>query len=140
MENYQELNTLATATYEEKLKALCDLITKESDERMKTNYNILYTTSMQEKGRCTLIEVHPGTVYDKLTSKDYGSGCYVKYFVHKVTGRIVGAASFNSQNFNREYGTLDTISDWYWGEYYGISKTGKNTLVPKAQRLNVKKK
>ena len=138
MENYEQLNSLATATYEQKLKALCDLITKEIDERMQKDYEILYTSSMKEKGRCTLIEVQPGTLYDKLTMKDYGSGCYVKYFVHKPTGRILGAAGWDAKNFNREYGTLDTINEWYWGGYDAVSKNGKDTLVPKKDRLNYK--
>lgn len=58
----------------------------------------------------------------------------VSYFVEKETGIIFGAKSWKIYNPNREYGTLDTIDEWDWSDFYGKSKTGKDSLVPQGQR------
>lgn len=58
----------------------------------------------------------------------------VAYFVNKETETIYGAKSWKTPNFNRQYGTLDTMNDWDWSNYYGVSKNGVDTLVPKENR------
>ena len=50
------------------------------------------------------------------------------------SGIIFGADGWKKYNPNRVYGDLTTITEWSWGEYYGVSKTGVSTLVPKAMR------
>lgn len=60
----------------------------------------------------------------------------VHSFVELGTGKIYGAAGWKKYNPVHVYGTLDTIDDWYWGEYYGrkINGNGKDSFVPKDQR------
>jgi hypothetical protein len=63
-----------------------------------------------------------------------GSQKGVRYFVEKETGTIFGAKGWKAYNPNHEYGTLDTITEWDWSDYYAVSKTGKSSLIPKAAR------
>lgn len=62
------------------------------------------------------------------------TGKSVAYFVEKDTGVIFGAKGWKAYNPNHEYGTLDTLDDHAWDDYYGKRKDGKPTMVPKAQR------
>ena len=55
----------------------------------------------------------------------------VSYFVEKRTGIIFGAKGWKAFNPNNEYGTLHTINEWDWSDYYGVSKKGLKTLTPK---------
>lgn len=59
----------------------------------------------------------------------------VCYFVEKATGIIFGAKGWKAYNPVHQYGTLDTTSEWNWSGYYAKSKTGKNSLVPKTERV-----
>jgi hypothetical protein len=63
----------------------------------------------------------------------------IAYFVEVETGKIFGARSLAAYNPARQFGTLDTINEWYWGDYYGKHRTitdfDKATLVPKAERV-----
>ena len=58
----------------------------------------------------------------------------VKYFVEKDTGIIFGADGWKKYNPKRAYGDLTTMSEWEWGEFYGKSKKGLDTLVPASMR------
>ena len=44
-------------------------------------------------------------------------GGSMRYFVRKATGEIFAAATFRAPNFNRSFGTLDTVNDFNWGDY-----------------------
>ena len=51
----------------------------------------------------------------KYTKVDVGrSG---KYMVVNETGEIFGVKAYSVIHRGHAYGTLDTINDWYWGEY-----------------------
>jgi hypothetical protein len=64
-----------------------------------------------------------------------GTGKSVYVFVDKDTETIYGSASWKTPNFKRAYGTLDTLAEWDWSDFIPVSKTGKSTLVPKAERV-----
>ena len=126
-----------------KLDAFLELLQKEHNERIKTQHSILHDeaiavgavgyqiTGYDEGGR--FWRVWLADSHDRISS-DTPGGRYVKYFVERNTGVIFGAKSWDAYNPVREYGTLDTIEEWDWSNYYGESKTGKDTLVPKHLR------
>jgi hypothetical protein len=64
--------------------------------------------------------VIPGRKYDKVDIKFYSqwSG---RYMVDRE-GNIFGIRRYGSVNKCKQYGTLETINDWFWGEYYPIKK------------------
>jgi hypothetical protein len=121
--------------FDKKLQAFIELAEKETQHRM------------HEKGYDNLIEIATkkgcrayyefgfdnGLKYIRVWKK-YGPSQAVHSFVEKATGIIYGADGWKKPNFKRAYGTLDTINDWAWGEYYAVSKTGIDTLVPKDER------
>lgn len=124
--------------YEEKLKNLCEKIRFETDERYKKQTPEYYERCLVD-GVMHKVIIYPGRDYDRITLADAdGTHEIVKYFVHKETERIIGAAGWKQKNFNREYGTLDTIDEWYWGEYYATGLHGQETLVSYENRLNTK--
>jgi hypothetical protein len=92
--------------------------------------------------RDSTMEFDPGVKYGRVMAQSHGSCTqrFIRYFVCKETGAIFGAESWRKVNFKRQYGTLDTILDWDWSGYYGVSMTGVDTLVPKAERRDAKGK
>jgi hypothetical protein len=75
------------------------------------------------------VELQPGKKYIRVVL-DTSS----RYFIEKETGNIYGSAGWRSPNFKRQYGTLNTVNDWYWGDFYAENKTGQDTLVPRELR------
>lgn len=65
---------------------------------------------------------------------DNGGQKSVRYFVEKDTGIIFGAKGWKAYNPVHEYGTLETVNEWDWSDYYAKSLTGKTSLVPKTDR------
>lgn len=45
-----------------------------------------------------------------------------KFMVDLETGEIFGIKAYGVVHKGHPYGTLDTINDWFWGEYYPILK------------------
>lgn len=116
-----------------KLEAFCKLLEDEQNQRASTQYPSLAADAIS-KGRRGY--VHTG--YDEggrfwKVWRESGQKS-VAYFVERDTGIIFGAKGWKAYNPARAYGTLDTINEWDWSEYYGVSKTGQSTLVPKGER------
>lgn len=44
-----------------------------------------------------------------------------RYFVQVSDGTIFASSSWKKPNFNRSFGTLDTIDQFYWGGYEGVA-------------------
>jgi len=42
--------------------------------------------------------------------------------VELETGAIFGIKAYGVVHRGHQYGTLDTINDWYWGEYYPMKR------------------
>ncbi len=59
----------------------------------------------------------------KYTRVDVGSSG--AYMVVNDTGEIFGIKAYGVIHRGHKYGTLDTINDWYWGDYYAHKKEGK---------------
>jgi len=58
---------------------------------------------------------------NKYTKVDIGRGG--RYMVENSTGNIFGIKAYGQIHKGHFYGTLDTINDWYWGNYYPEHKT-----------------
>jgi hypothetical protein len=54
-----------------------------------------------------------GKKYDKI---DVGTSG--KLMVERETGEVFGIKGYGKIHKGHKYGTLDTISEWYWGLYY----------------------
>ena len=61
------------------------------------------------------VTVKPGKKYAKV---DIGSSG--RYMVEVSTGNIFGIKAYGQIHKGHFYGTLDTIDDYFWGEYYPI--------------------
>ena len=96
----------------EKIERLRALIEKDTTERFVkqgyTNMDVHF-----EPGIKTTVK--PGKKYTKV---DVGrSG---KYMVDNETGEIFGIKGYGVIHRGHSYGTLDTIDDWFWGEYTAV--------------------
>jgi hypothetical protein len=64
----------------------------------------------------------PGKIYTRVYLED--SQKMSRYFVSNFDGKIFACSSWKAPNFNRCFGTLDTIDQFYWGDYEGRAKPG----------------
>jgi len=74
-----------------------------------------------------------GSRFVKVWDTQHGQK-FVAYFVEKATGTIFGAKGWKMYNPNHEYGTLATMHEWDWSDFYAKHKEGKTSMVPKALR------
>lgn len=58
------------------------------------------------------VTVTPGRKYTKVDVGHSG-----RYMVVNKTGEIFGIKSYGVIHRGHQYGTLDTINEWYWGDY-----------------------
>lgn len=104
--NRENLNSWEDFLMKEKIKLLCDKITKESQERL------------QKQGlacQCNLDNVvahsHIGNKYIRI---DVGTSG--RYMVDEEEN-IYGIKAYGVVNKGHYFGTLDTINNYYWGDY-----------------------
>ena len=96
---------------EEKLKALCDKITQE------TQLNLI------ERDLASVSNLEAAVAHFKIGNKytkvDIGSSG--KYMIDKE-GNIWGIKAYGQIHKGHYYGTLDTINQYYWGDYQAYKK------------------
>lgn len=63
------------------------------------------------------VNIKPGKKYTKVDIG--GSG---KYMVDLSDGAIYGIKAYGVIHKGHQYGTLDTIDDWFWGDYKAVKK------------------
>lgn len=63
--------------------------------------------------------VVPGNKYTKVNVG--GSG---RFMVEISTGNIFGTKGYGQIHKGHFYGTLDTVNDYNWGDYYPVKKVG----------------
>lgn len=87
---------------------LCDLITADQLHRHDA-MGLTYSGHQ--------LSAHASIAIDgsKYFSIDIGTGC--RYFVRKSDGVIFASASCKKPNFNRSFGTVASMHDFYWGNY-----------------------
>lgn len=62
------------------------------------------------------VEIVAGKKYTKVNQGRSGK------FMIDEAGRIFGIKGYGKINLKKQYGTLDTVSDWFWGNYYPQKK------------------
>ena len=91
---------------EEKLKALCDKITQQGQGRLK------------KEGLGCQVNLDHAIAHYKIGNKyikiDVGNSG--RYMIDK-TGQIFGIKAYGVIHPGLYYGTMDTINDYYWGDY-----------------------
>ncbi|KKL06141.1 hypothetical protein LCGC14_2599000 [marine sediment metagenome] len=96
---------------ENKIKQFAELLEKEQKERLHQK-NLACQANLDS---CK-VTVKPGKKYIKV---DVGlSG---KYMIDQG-GNIYGIKGYGVIHKGHCYGTLDTINDYYWGNYRGVCK------------------
>lgn len=58
------------------------------------------------------VAIKPGIKYTKVNVGTSG-----KYMVDNTTGEIFGIKGYGQVHKGHQYGTLDTIAEYYWGDY-----------------------
>lgn len=118
----------------DKLAAFVALLEKEQNDRVAKQHPILQENALKDGRRgYEEVGIDEGGRFWKVYNYN-GSQRSVKYFVERNTGIIFGASSWKKYNPVHEYGTLDTINEWDWSNYYAVNKNGKKSIVPKAER------
>jgi hypothetical protein len=72
----------------------------------------------QEQADWETVQVIPGPKYTKV---DIGpaSNMSGKYMIENETGIIYGIKGYGRVHKSHTYGTLETVNQWYWGDYTG---------------------
>jgi hypothetical protein len=97
-------------TNTERIEALAALILEETRARLASKYS-------QWQADAESVEVIPGRVYTKINRGSNGSMSGM-LMVENATGNIYGIKGYGQVHKGHQYGTLETVADWYWGEYY----------------------
>lgn len=97
---------------EEKLKELCEKITKEQQAnliilKLNCSANMDNVITSYKKGQ-------------KYTKVDIGKSG--RYMIDNATGEIYGIKAYGVINKRKRFGNLDTIDEYYWGDYWAIKK------------------
>lgn len=94
---------------QEKLQAFAEVLEQHHIEDLKRRDLACQANLNQCK-----VSIKPGKKYTKI---DVGSSG--KYMVDG-DGNIFGIKGYGQINKKKHYGTLDTLTDWYWGRYYAV--------------------
>lgn len=97
-------------TLEERLKALCDRITGETQAALRRE-----GLGCQANLDNAVARFRVGKKYAKV---DVGPGG--KYMVENGTGDIYGIKAYGVVHRGHCYGNLDTAGDYFWGGYIAI--------------------
>ena len=93
--------------YDEKLEALRATVSADTEDfYRRSGYNYPGVESNWQ------VRVVPGQKYDKVDRDQSGV-----LMVERETGRIYGIKGYGVVHKGHQYGTLDTIEQWYWGTY-----------------------
>lgn len=95
-------------TEQEKIRALAGLVLGQRRERLARE-------GAQRQADAETVEVIPGRKYTKIDRGTPGNmtGCVM---VEHGTGIIYGVKGYGVPHKQHPYGTLDTTSEFYWGD------------------------
>lgn len=107
--------------YQEKVKVFKDLLEQEQRERhlkdcLKHEHLKHYTIEDSTRLHNVNVIVKQGKKYTKIDMAESG-----RYMIDS-DGNIFGIKAYGVIHRGHQYGTLDTINDWYWGEYKAYKK------------------
>ena len=108
--------------YGEQLLALAQKIETETQARLVKD-----DLGCQANLDNAITSIKIGKKYDKIDIG--GSG---KLMVERETGNIFGIKAYGQIHRGHFFGTLDTIDDWYWGEY------GPITVEQNSKRIRIR--
>ncbi len=93
------------------------LVQEQTLARLNKQYpeNLDHHPDMWLKDATTHIK--PGRKYTKVDVGNSG-----KYMVVNETGQIFGTKAYGVIHRGHAYGTLETVDNWYWGEYHPYPK------------------
>ena len=91
---------------QEKLERFAIMLEQQQVERLRKQ-----NLACEGNIRNSKVTLKPGNKYTKVDVGDSG-----KYMVDKQ-GNIFGIKSYGQVHKGHHYGTLDTIDNYYWGEY-----------------------
>lgn len=101
-------------TQTEKIAKLVSLITSDTLDRFTKEghnpaheYVIRYSTAVSK----------PGKLYTKIDIGHSG-----KYMIENSTGEIYGIKGYGVIHRGHHFGNLDTIDQYYWGNYTAVKK------------------
>ena len=96
----------------EKIQKFADIVTEQQRSELKKNYPVIFENT---PGYNDTKVIH-GKKYSKV---DVGSSG--KYMID-AEGKIFGIKAYGVIHRGHQYGTLDTINDYFWGDYRPIKK------------------
>lgn len=64
------------------------------------------------------VQVIPGPKYTKVDLGTEGGGFAGKFMIENATGEIYGIKGYGRVHKGHRYGTLDTVGQWDWSDYY----------------------
>jgi hypothetical protein len=105
-------------SFKDKMDKFRDLVEKDSMEYYKKRH--MHVPSLSD----LRVIIIPGRKYWKVDIS--GSG---RFMVEVDTEVIYGIKSYGQVHKGKRYGNLDSISEWYWGEYYPIKGREKRKDV-----------
>ena len=92
-----------------KLQEFAELLEKQQIEDL-----VKHNLACQPNRYNCKTKIIPGRKYTRVNVGTSG-----KYMIVNDTGEIYGIKAYGVIHRGHKYGTLDTINEWYWGEYYG---------------------
>jgi len=92
-----------------KLQEFAELLEKQQIEDL-----VKHNLACQPNRDNCKTKIIPGRKYTRVNVGTSG-----KYMIVNDTGEIYGIKAYGVIHRGHKYGTLDTINEWYWGEYYG---------------------
>ena len=95
------------------IKALCDLITAEQQDRLEKT-----GLSCEVNMVNAIAHSHIGKKYIRI---DIGTSG--KYMINEA-GEIFGIKAYGVINKKKQYGNINTINDYYWGHFTAVKKQG----------------
>jgi hypothetical protein len=104
-------------TFQEKLEVFRAKVQEETYQRMvKFSADYLPPERVMEVHGKSAIEtrVIPGKKYTKVDVGTSGK------FMIDSYGNILGIKGYGVIHRGHQYGTLDTINEWFWGEYHPV--------------------
>ena len=106
---------LTNLTHNEKLELLAEVLRSETKERLEKDS--LNTNGCNEP--CTRVVI--GKKYVKI---DIGrhQGQWSGAYMVDSDGNIFGIKAYGVINRGHQFGTLDTIHDYFWGNYRAVKK------------------
>lgn len=108
--------------FDNKLEAFRQLVEADQLAEYRRNHEGMTINPELEKDE-TRVRSIPGRKYAKVDVRTSG-----KFMVEVSTGNIFGIKGYGQVHKGHFYGTLDTIGEWFWGEYYPFKKDGSSRI------------